>query len=89
MSRSKANHFVRRIRLTNAIADKRRFVRDTAEMKQAMLWLLKSFFYLVPALLIVIGIYLFVRFVPGHDALLSIVWVIAISVIYVKYNKWY
>lgn len=46
-------------------------------------------FYLVPALLIVIGIYMFVRFIPGHAALLSVVWVIVISVIYVKYNKWY
>ncbi|ASG38390.1 hypothetical protein CES92_05215 [Enterobacter roggenkampii] len=58
-------------------------------MKQVILWLLKSFFYLIPALLIVIGIYLFVRFIPGHAALLSVVWVIVISVIYVKYNKWY
>lgn len=58
-------------------------------MKQAILWLLKSFFYLVPALLIVIGIYLFVRFVPDYAALLSVAWVITISVIYIRYNKWY
>jgi hypothetical protein len=31
----------------------------------------------------------FVRFIPDYAALLSIVWVITISVIYVKYNKWY
>ena len=58
-------------------------------MKQAILWLLKSFFYLVPALLIVLGIYFFIRFIPDYAALLSVVWVIVISVIYVKYNKWY
>lgn len=35
-------------------------------MKRAFLWLIQSFFYLIPAVLIVAGIYIFVRFIPNY-----------------------
>lgn len=58
-------------------------------MKRAILWLMQSFFYLVPAAIILVGIYVFVRFLPEHAAWLSFIWVIVVSFIYIKYNKWY
>jgi len=58
-------------------------------MKRAIIWLLQSFFYLVPIVLIVSGIYIFVRFIPSHSALLSILWLFIVSFVYIKYNKWY
>ncbi len=58
-------------------------------MKRAILWLLQSFFYLIPAAIIVAGVYIFIRFIPGYAALLSLSWIIIVSFIYIKYNKWY
>lgn len=58
-------------------------------MKRTILWLLQSFFYLIPAAIIVTGVYLFIRFTPGYAAPISIFWVIIVSLIYIKYNKWY
>lgn len=58
-------------------------------MKRVILWLIQSIFYLVPAVIILAGIYIFVRFIPGYAALLSFTWVIFVSFIYIKYNKWY
>ncbi len=58
-------------------------------MKRAILWLIQSFFYLIPAAFIVAGIYLFVQFIPSYAAFLSLSWIIVVSFIYIKYNKWY
>ena len=58
-------------------------------MKRAILWLLQSFFYLVPAAVIVAGVYIFICFVPQYAALLSFAWVIVVSYVYIKFNRWY
>ncbi len=58
-------------------------------MKRAILWLIQSFFYLIPVAIIGAGIYVFVRFIPSYAALLSLLWIIIVSYIYIKYNKWY
>ncbi len=58
-------------------------------MKKALLWLIQSFIYLIPLAVVVVGIYIFVRFMPNYAALLSISWVIVVSFIYIKYNRWY
>jgi len=58
-------------------------------MKRAILWLIQSFFYLIPAAVIVAGVYFFIRFIPSYAAILSLSWIIVVSFIYIKYNKWY
>lgn len=58
-------------------------------MKRAILWLIQSFFYLVPAAVIVAGVYIFICFVPQYTALLSFAWVIVVSYVYIKFNRWY
>ncbi len=58
-------------------------------MKRAILWLIQSFFYLVPAAVIVAGVYTFICFVPQYAALLSFAWVIVVSYVYIKFNRWY
>ncbi len=58
-------------------------------MKRAILWLIQSFFYLVPAAVIVAGVYIFICFVPQYAALLSFAWVILVSYVYIKFNRWY
>jgi hypothetical protein len=57
-------------------------------MKRAILWLIHSFFYLVPAAVIVAGVYIFICFVPQYAALLSFAWVIVVSYVYIKFNRW-
>ena len=56
-------------------------------MKRAFLWLIQSFFYLIPAVLIVAGIYIFVRFIPNYAAILSALWIVIVSIVYIKYNQ--
>ncbi len=58
-------------------------------MKRAILWLMQSFFYLVPAIVIMLGVYVFIKFTPDYAAALSLSWVILVSFVYIKYNKWY
>lgn len=58
-------------------------------MKRAILWLIQSFFYLVPAAVIVAGVYIFICFVPQYTALLIFAWVIVVSYVYIKFNRWY
>ena len=58
-------------------------------MKRAILWLIQSFFYLLPAAVIVAGVYIFICFVPQYAALLSFAWVIVVSYVYIKFNRWY
>ncbi len=58
-------------------------------MKRAILWLIQYFFYLLPAAVIVAGVYIFICFVPQYAALLSFAWVIVVSYVYIKFNRWY
>jgi len=58
-------------------------------MKRVFLRLIQSSFYLVPIAVIVAGLYIFIRFIPEYAAFLSITWVIVISCVYIKYNRWY
>lgn len=58
-------------------------------MKRAILWLIQSFFYLVPAAVIVAGVYIFICFVPQYAALLSFAWIVVVSYVYIKFNRWY
>jgi len=58
-------------------------------MKRVFLWLIQSFVYLIPAVVIVAGLYVFIRFIPEYAALLSITWVVVVSCVYIKYNRWY
>ncbi len=58
-------------------------------MKRILVWFFKSFFYLIPAAIIVAGIYLFVRYVPDYAAILSSIWMVAVSVVYIIFNRWY
>jgi len=57
-------------------------------MKRAILWLIQSFLYLVPSAVIVAGVYIFICFVPQYAALLSFAWVIVVSYVYIKFNRW-
>lgn len=57
-------------------------------MKRAILWLIQSFLYLVPAAVIVAGVYIFICFVPQYAALLGFAWVIVVSYVYIKFNRW-
>lgn len=52
-------------------------------------WLIQSFIYLIPLAAVVAGIYIFVRYIPNYAAFLSISWIIVVSFIYIKYNRWY
>jgi hypothetical protein len=58
-------------------------------IKKTILWLLKSYFYLVPIALIVAGAYLFARFTPNYFGMLTFLWVIIVSFFYIKYSRWY
>jgi len=58
-------------------------------IKKTILWLLQSYFYLVPIALIVAGAYLFARFIPNYFGILSFLWVIVVSFFYIKYSRWY
>lgn len=58
-------------------------------VKKTILWLLQSYFYLVPIALIVAGAYLFARFIPNYFGILSFLWVIIVSFLYIKYSRWY
>jgi len=58
-------------------------------VKRVFLWLMQSFIYLIPAVLIVAGVYIFIRFIPEHAAIISIIWVMVVSYVYIKYNRWY
>ncbi len=58
-------------------------------MKRVLLWLVQSFFYLIPFAVIMAGLYIFIRFIPEHAGLLSISWVAIVSYVYIKYNRWY
>jgi len=50
---------------------------------------MQSFIYLISAVLIVAGVYIFIRFISEHAAIISIIWVMVVSYVYIKYNRWY
>ncbi len=58
-------------------------------MKNAILWFLQSYIYLIPFALIILGVYIFARFMPDYFGILSFIWVIIVAFLYVKYNRWY
>jgi len=58
-------------------------------VKRVFLWLMQSFIYLIPAVLIVAGVYIFIRFISEYAAIISIIWVMVVSYVYIKYNRWY
>lgn len=58
-------------------------------MKRVFLWLIQSFVYLIPAAVIVVGLYMFIRFIPEHAVFLSITLVFVVSYVYIRYNRWY
>jgi len=58
-------------------------------IKKTILWLLQSYFYLVPIALIVAGAYLFARFIPNYFGMLTFLWVVIVSFFYIKYSRWY
>lgn len=58
-------------------------------MKQAILWFLQSYIYLIPLALIVAGTYIFARFIPDYFGILTFLWLIIVSFFYIKYNRWY
>lgn len=58
-------------------------------MKKILLWLLHSFVYLVPAFFIVAGAFIFIRFIPDYSTPITIIWIVIVSFVYIKYNRWY
>ncbi len=50
---------------------------------------MQSFIYLIPAALIIAGVYIFILFIPEYAAIISIIWVMVVSYVYIKYNRWY
>ncbi len=57
-------------------------------MKKIVLWLLQSFFYLVPILISVIGAYFIVRFVHVYTPFFVVLWIVIIAYLYIRYSKW-
>lgn len=57
-------------------------------MKKLILWLLQSFFYLVPVIVSVIGAYFIVRFIPFYPGVFVVLWIIIVAYLYVRYSKW-
>jgi len=57
-------------------------------MKKIFLWLLQSFFYLVPILVSVIGAYFIVRFVHFYTPFFVVLWIVIIAYLYIRYSKW-
>ncbi|VTP17190.1 hypothetical protein PUATCC27989T_05186 [Phytobacter ursingii] len=58
-------------------------------MKRAILWLLQSYIYLVPFVLILAGAYIFARFIPDYFGIMTFLWIVIVTFFYVKYNRWY
>lgn len=58
-------------------------------MKRPLSWLLQSYIYLLPLVLILAGVYIFARFAPDYFGALSIIWIVIVVFCYVKYNRWY
>lgn len=58
-------------------------------MKRPVLWFLQSYVYLIPLALIAIGAYLFARYIPDYFGILTFLWIIIVTYLNVKYNRWF
>lgn len=58
-------------------------------MKRPVLWFLQSYVYLIPLALIAIGAYLFARYIPDYFGVLTFLWIIIVTYLNVKYNRWF
>lgn len=57
-------------------------------MKLFIVWLMQSFFYLVPIVVSAVGAYFIVRFVPFYPMGFFFSWVSIVAYLYVRYSKW-
>lgn len=48
-------------------------------MKRAILWLLQSYIYLVPFILILAGAYIFARFIPDYFGIMTFLWIVIVT----------
>lgn len=58
-------------------------------MKKPVLWFLQSYIYLIPLAFIGVGAYLFARFIPDYFGVLTFLWIIIVTYLNVKYNRWF
>ena len=58
-------------------------------MKRFFLFLWGAHSHLVPIALILAGALLFIKFIPGYSGVLTFIWFLVVSYLYLKYNKWY
>lgn len=57
-------------------------------MKLFIVWLMQSFFYLVPIIASAVGAYFIVLFVPFYPMGFVFAWVGIVACFYVRYSKW-
>jgi len=57
-------------------------------MKSFFLWLLQSFFYLVPIIISFVGAYIIVRFVTFYPMIFVLAWIVIVAYVYIRYSKW-
>jgi len=57
-------------------------------MKLFVVWLMQSFFYLVPIIVSVVGAYFIVRFVPFYPMGFVVAWVGFVAYFYIIYSQW-
>lgn len=57
-------------------------------MKLFIVWLMQSFFYLVPIIVSVVGAYFIVRFVPFYQMGFVFSWGGIVAYLYARYSKW-
>lgn len=57
-------------------------------MKLFIVWLMQSFFYLVPIIASAFGAYFIVLFVPFYPMGFVFSWVGIVAYLYVRYSKW-
>jgi len=57
-------------------------------MKRLILWLLQSFFYLVPIMVSVVGAYVIAHFISFYPGVFIVLWIIVVAYVYIRYSKW-
>ncbi len=58
-------------------------------MKKLFFFLWGAHSHLVPIALILAGVFLFIKFIPDYSGVLTFIWFIIVSFLYLKYNRWY
>lgn len=58
-------------------------------MKKIFLLLWGAHSHLVPIAIILAGVFLFIEFIPDYSGVLTFIWFIIVSFLYLKYNRWY